>query len=87
MRLDKFLKLTRLIKRRSVAKEIIEEGLIKINGRVAKPANEIKIDDIIELKLGTHILTIKVKDVRDITTKETANKLYEIINDLVILPK
>ena len=61
MRLDKFLKVSRIIKRRSVSKEISEASRVKVNGKIAKPATKLKIGDEIEIEFGRNILTVKVK--------------------------
>ena len=84
LRIDKYLKLTRIIKRRTVAKEIVDEGLIKINGKQAKPSSEVRIDDLLELRLGTHVLTIKVLNLVETPRKNEASALYEVIKDEVI---
>lgn len=84
MRIDKFLKVSRIIKRRSVAKEIIHRGVIKINGRVAKPASNVAIGDEIELVLGRHLLVVRVLKLKDTTKKAEAEDLYEIISDEII---
>ena len=81
MRLDKYLKLTRLIKRRGVAKVLINEDKIKVNGKSIKPAYDIKINDDIKLELGERIIEIKVKDIKEVVTKENASSLYTIIKD------
>ena len=60
MRIDKYLKLTRLIKRRTVAKELLDRGIFLINDRVAKPSSEVNEGDILTLQLGRHKLTVKV---------------------------
>lgn len=85
MRLDKFLKVSRLIKRRTIAKEIAGDGVIEINGRIAKPSSEIKVDDILTLKLGTHKLTIKILSIKEVSRKNDYQDMYEVINDVVIL--
>lgn len=85
MRLDKFLKVSRLIKRRTIAKEIASDGVIEINGRIAKPSSEIKVDDILALKLGTHKLTIKILSIKEVSRKNDSQDMYEVINDVVIL--
>lgn len=84
MRMDKYLKLTRLIKRRTVAKELIERGKFKLNGRVAKPSSEIKIGDELVLPLGRHLITIKVLSVLDYCKKEQSGSLYEIVSDEIL---
>ena len=84
MRIDKYLKLTRLIKRRTVAKELLDRGIFTINGRVAKPSSEVSEGDIVVLPLGRHKLTIKVVRLVSYTKKETAQELYELIKDEII---
>lgn len=86
VRIDKYLKLTRLIKRRTVAKEIVDEGVIFINGHKAKPAKEVKVGDIVKLQLGKHQLTIKVLALNPVTKKDNADEMYEILEDKVINP-
>lgn len=84
MRIDKYLKLTRLIKRRSVAKEVIDDGVILLNGRVVKPSKEVKINDILQLTLGTHRIVIKVVALTPVVNKSNFSELYEVIEDCVI---
>lgn len=79
MRLDKFLKNSRIIKRRTVAKEACIQGRVQINDKVAKPGDEVKIGDIITVDLGSNILKVRVLDVRDDVKKEQAQELYEYI--------
>ncbi len=81
MRLDKYLKLTRLIKRRGVAKVLINESQILVNDKPTKPAYEVKINDIIKLTLGKRTIVIKVKDLKEVVSKENAGTLYTIIKD------
>lgn len=80
MRLDKFLKNSRIIKRRTVAKEACEQGRVEVNGKVAKPGLEIKTDDVIKVTFGTNELTVKVAALIDSSKKDDASKMYEIIN-------
>lgn len=84
MRIDKYLKVARVIKRRTIAKDILDLGFVKINGRVAKPSSEVKIDDILELTLGERILTIKVKGVNSYSKKEQALEMFEILEDTTV---
>ena len=84
MRIDKYLKLTRLIKRRTVAKELLDRGIFTINGRVAKPSSEVNEGDLVVLPLGRHKLTIKVVRLVSYAKKETAQELYELIKDEII---
>ncbi len=84
MRLDKYLKISRVIKRRTIAKDVIDLGFVKINGRNAKPSSEVKEEDILELTLGERKLTIKVKSLKPYTKKEDSDEMYEIIDDKMI---
>ena len=81
MRLDKYLKISRVIKRRTLAKDIIDIGLVKINGKVAKPSSDVKENDILDLKLGDRELKIKVLSLLPYTKKENASSMFEIISD------
>ena len=80
MRLDKFLKNSRLIKRRTVAKEACEKGLVKINDKVSKASDSVNVNDIISLKLGERKISVKVKDISDVNSKKDADTLYERID-------
>jgi len=84
MRIDKYLKLTRLIKRRVVAKTLLERGVIQLNGKEAKPSSEVKVDDIIVLALGRHLLTIKVTNIKEMVKKSESSELYSILSDVII---
>lgn len=84
MRIDKYLKLTRLIKRRTVAKELLDRGLFKINDKTAKPSSEVEIGDHILLVLGRRILEIEVLMTCDYCKKEESNNLYKIIREEII---
>lgn len=87
MRLDKYLKVCRIIKRRTISKDIISFGQVKINDKVAKPATNIKVGDIISLYLGNKIITIKViNDKITNQSKEAALEMYQIIDEQVINP-
>lgn len=81
MRLDKFLKVSRLIKRRTVAKEVADQGRVKINGQVAKSSSAIKVDDDLEIRFGNRIVTVKVNDIQDTTKKQEAAGLYQVISE------
>lgn len=81
MRLDKYLKLTRLIKRRGVAKVLANENKIYVNDKPAKPAYDVKINDTIKLELGKRVILIKVTKIKEVVTKENADTLYIIIKD------
>ena len=81
MLLDKFLKVSRIIKRRTVSKEISESSRVKVNGKMAKPSTKLKIGDIIEIEFGRSILVVQVKDLKDHVLKDDSTMLYEIIEE------
>ena len=81
MRLDKFLKVSRIIKRSTVSKEISESSRVKVNGKMAKPSTKLKIGDIIEIEFGRSILVVQVKDLKDHVLKDDSTMLYEIIEE------
>ena len=81
MRLDKYLKLSRIIKRRTIAKDISNLGFVKVNNKDAKPSTEVKDGDILELTLAERVLTIKVITTDVSFKKDEARSSYEIIND------
>ncbi|WP_122645854.1 RNA-binding S4 domain-containing protein [Enterococcus mediterraneensis] len=81
MRLDKFLKIARIIKRRTVAKEVADKGRIQINGKLAKSSSTVKIGDIVKIQFGNKILEIKVLELHESTKKEDAAKMYEILSE------
>jgi len=81
MRIDKFLKASRLIKRRTVAKEACLQERIMINGKTAKAGNEVKVGDIIEIKFGNNCLSAKVLRLTEACRKEDADTMYEIIEN------
>ena len=76
MRLDKFLKVSRIIKRRTLSKEISESSRVKVNGKIAKPSTKLKIGDVIEVEFGRSILTVKVKELREHVLKDDSSMLY-----------
>lgn len=81
MRLDKFLKVSRIIKRRSVAKEIADKDRIQINGKTAKSSTPVKVGDELEIRFGNKTMVVKVEDLRDTTKKDEAKELYSIIEE------
>lgn len=80
MRLDKFLKVSRLIKRRTVANEACDAGRVLVNGKVAKASQNVKIGDIIEIAFGTKTVKVKVLDIQDTTKKDQAKDLFEYVS-------
>lgn len=79
MRLDKYLKVSRLIKRRTVANEACDAGRVMINGKVAKAGANVKEGDIIEVQFGTSTLKAEVLMIADTTRKEAAKEMYRLI--------
>lgn len=80
IRLDKFLKLSRLVKRRTVAQEMIEVGAIKLNGRAVKPSKEIKEEDTLEIGYAKKILTVRVLTADEVLLKRKT-EAYEVISE------
>lgn len=81
MRLDKFLKISRLIKRRTLAKEVADQGRITVNGNQAKASTTVKVDDELVITFGQKILTIKIDALRENVKKDEAQSLYTVIKD------
>ena len=79
MRIDKFLKVSRIIKRRTVANEACDTEHISVNGRPAKASYQVKEGDVIEIRFGERTLRVKVLDVREHALKSDASSMYEIV--------
>lgn len=79
MRLDKYLKVSRLIKRRTVANEACDAEKVSVNGKPARASYEVKTGDIIEINIGTKPLKVRVLDVKEYTKKDEAAALYEVV--------
>ena len=79
MRLDKFLKVSRIIKRRTVANDACDAEHVTVNGRRAKASYDVKENDVIEIRFGEKTLRIRVLDVRETVAKSEASSLYEVI--------
>jgi ribosomal 50S subunit-recycling heat shock protein len=80
MRLDKYLKVSRLIKRRTVANEACDAEKIIVNGKTARASYDVKVGDVIEINMGQKALKIRVEKVTEYVTKETASDLYQIVS-------
>lgn len=85
MRLDVFLKSSRLILRRSLAQEFCNAGLVKVNGAAAKPSREVKTDDEIEIKRSQKILTVRVLQIPNNkqVSRQAASSLFEVVSEVV----
>ncbi|WP_028274126.1 RNA-binding S4 domain-containing protein [Atopococcus tabaci] len=81
MRIDKFLKVSRIIKRRSVAKEIADKGRVMVNGKVAKSSTSVQEGDELEIQFGNKTLAIRVEKLLDTTKKDEAKELYTVISE------
>ncbi len=79
MRLDKYLKVSRLIKRRTVANEACDGGRVSVNGRIVKASYDVKVGDEMEIRFGSRALKIRVTDVREQVGKSDASTLYEVL--------
>lgn len=81
MRLDKFLKVSRIIKRRTIAKEIADQNRVIVNGRPAKSSTKVTIGDKIELVFGNKTLVVRVEDLRDTTKKAESEGMFTVIEE------
>lgn len=80
MRLDKYLKVSRLIKRRTVANEACDAGKILVNSKTARASYDVKAGDIIEIQLGTRTMRVRVEQVTEVVRKEDAATLYTVLS-------
>lgn len=81
MRLDKFLKVSRIIKRRTVAKDVSEGGRVWINGREAKPSSTVKVGDELKIQFGQKTITVRVDRIADTTKKDEAAEMYTLLHE------
>jgi ribosomal 50S subunit-recycling heat shock protein len=79
MRLDKFLKVSRIIKRRTVANEAVGENLVSVNGKTVKPSYDVKLGDVIEVRYGSRVTKFRVKAINETTKKADASEMYEVL--------
>lgn len=81
MRLDKYLKVSRLIKRRTLAKEVSDQGRVKVNGQVAKAGTTVSVEDELEIRLGNRVIVVKVTGLSEHANKENAKTMFEVIKE------
>ncbi|MBM7614787.1 RNA-binding S4 domain-containing protein [Alkaliphilus hydrothermalis] len=81
MRLDKYLKVSRIIKRRTIAKEASENGRVSINGKVAKPGTDVAVGDIIEIRFGDKLFKAEITYVAEHMSKDGAKEMYRMIEE------
>ena len=79
MRIDKFLKVSRILKRRTVAHDAANAGKISVNGKEVKPAHRVKVGDIVELEFNTGTVKFRVLELKETVKKDEASSLYEVI--------
>ena len=79
MRLDKYLKVSRLIKRRTIANEACDAGRVSVNGKQARASYDVKVGDVIEMTLGARMVKVKVEKVTEVANKETAPLMYTVV--------
>ncbi len=81
MRLDKYLKVSRIIKRRTVANDACSGGRVSLNGKVAKPGAEVKEGDVLEIRFGSHVGRYRILTVKEVVRKEGAADMYEVLQE------
>ncbi len=81
MRLDKYLKVSRLVKRRTLAKELCDNGRVEVNGRTAKAGTEVQIGDSLSIRYGSRITNVKIAKIVEQARKEQAGELYQILGE------
>ena len=82
MRLDKYLKVSRLIKRRTVANEACDNGRVLVNGRVARASYDVKVGDQIQITMGTRVVTVEVLQVQEVVRKDDACGMYREVGQV-----
>lgn len=86
MRLDKFLKASRLVKRRTVAKELCDAGRISVAGRVAKAGAEVRVGDVLTIRYGNRLLEVRVLALVENPRKDEASAMYEVLSETPVAP-
>lgn len=81
MRLDKFLKVSRIIKRRTLAKEVSDQGRVKVNGNVAKASTNVAIGDELIIRFGQRIVTIEITELKEHANKDNAKQMFEVLKE------
>ena len=81
MRLDKYLKVSRLIKRRTVANEACDSSRVSVNGKLVKPSYDVKVGDSITIAFGSKQVTVRILDIKETTKKAEAVGMYEVISE------
>lgn len=79
MRIDKYLKVSRIIKRRTIANEVCDAGKVTVNGKVVRASYDVKVDDIIEINFASKSIRVKVVSVNEFAKKEEASSMYTAV--------
>lgn len=81
MRIDKYLKVSRIMKRRTVANELAANQRVEINGKPVKPSHEVEVGDIVGIIFGTRKIEVRVLSIQEVKKKKEASEMYEIVNE------
>ncbi len=81
MRLDKYLKVSRIIKRRTIAKQIADNDRVEINGKTAKSSSSVDVDDVITIHFGNKVVKVQVLEIKDSTKKKDAQNMFKILEE------
>jgi ribosomal 50S subunit-recycling heat shock protein len=81
MRIDKWLKVSRILKRRTISQELAKNERVEINGKAVKPSHEVKVGDEVSVRFGSRKITVKVCSVEDVKKKQEASQLYEVLKE------
>lgn len=81
MRLDKFLKVSRLVKRRTMAKEVCDQGRVELNGRPGKSSSTVKVGDNLAIRYGNRLVTVQIERIVDTTKKDEAATMYTLVSE------
>lgn len=84
MRIDKFLKVSRLIRRRTLAKQVADQGRVLVNGIAAKASTIVKVGDEVAIRFGQKVVTVKIEMIKNTTKKEESTSMYTILTEEVI---
>ena len=84
MRIDKWLKVSRILKRRTISQELAKNERVKINGKAVKPSHDVKIGDEVSVRFGSRRLTVRVCSIEDVKRKQDAAELYEVIREEIV---
>ena len=81
MRIDKWLKVSRILKRRTISQELAKNERVEINGKAVKPSHEVKVGDEVAVRFGSRKLTVRVNSVEEVKKKQDAAVMYEVLNE------